>query len=256
MGQLLTDVLVDMLNPVTQEQVNLGKLIFVDIDRIKRNPLNTAPITAIEELKENILEGGLKQPLVVYKKNNSYMIHTGERRWTALKQLFEEGKEVSFMGKVLLDKVPVFVEQTAEDELMEEIDLMRSNSHRSWSKEQREAMMTQAHECYQKLCDRGCKPKGREREWITALLGYSDGSVKDFLTKLNKENELGQFAPETAEEDPQKKEKNTAEKILKKLNKTIDELSNLDFEKFSDDETVIVKIKINELIGMCEQIIQ
>lgn len=79
----------------------------ISIDRIIPNNKNEYSIEGIEELKFSILHNGLKQNLEVTNNGNgTYSLLSGERRYTALKGLVEDGYEQ--FSLVLL---PVFLKK-------------------------------------------------------------------------------------------------------------------------------------------------
>lgn len=71
-------------------------IAYIDIDKIKRNKYNFYPIENTDELAEDIKQNGLSHNIVVRKSNEDYEIISGERRFTALTKLYNEGmKEFS-----------------------------------------------------------------------------------------------------------------------------------------------------------------
>ena len=67
---------------------------YIDSDKIIKNKLNFYPIDDIDELAEDIKENGLAHNIVVRPlPNDSYEIISGERRFTALTKLRNEGME-------------------------------------------------------------------------------------------------------------------------------------------------------------------
>ena len=102
------------------------------------------------------------------------------------KKLIESGETVKYNGKALDDhEIPVILNYP-EDELQERVMLLSSNAYRTMDKKGRRQVILEAHRCYTIHCANGDKPEGREREWITAITGISDGTVKDVLAEINK----------------------------------------------------------------------
>ena len=183
---MTNNVLMDMLNTASLDDAKKGKIVYLNLDDLIPNPLNHASMSEIDALAENIAEGGLLQPLLVIKGSNGIRIHSGHRRYQALLKLRDAGKPFDYMGKQFTDEVPcIYVDGHWKTQVDEEISLMRSNSYRHYDPNERKQVVLRAHELFQMLPVEQ-QPKGREREWITALTGISDGTVKKILAELNK----------------------------------------------------------------------
>jgi ParB family chromosome partitioning protein len=79
------------------------------IDHIDPNPLQPRTVfqpERLRELSQSIEVNGIIQPLIVRKKGERYELVAGERRWRAAKMAG-------------LDKVPVVVQNTLDDQLLE-----------------------------------------------------------------------------------------------------------------------------------------
>jgi ParB family transcriptional regulator, chromosome partitioning protein len=84
-------------------------LLLLPIDQIEPNPLQPRAVfqaDRLNELAQSIRENGIIQPLVVRKAGERFQLIAGERRWRAAR----------LAG---LEKVPVVVQEFAEDRLME-----------------------------------------------------------------------------------------------------------------------------------------
>lgn len=84
-------------------------LLHLSIEQIEPNPLQPRAVfqaDRLNELAQSIRENGIIQPLVVRKAGNRFQLIAGERRWRAAR----------LAG---LDRVPVVVQEFAEDRLME-----------------------------------------------------------------------------------------------------------------------------------------
>lgn len=254
----MSDVLQKMLNGDSLEDAKKGKIVYLDVDELKPNPLNTATIHEIDELAVNIDEGGLLQPLIVMKKNGEYVIHSGHRRYEAIKRLFDQGKTISYMGKQFDFEIPCIVYNTPfENDVDEQISLMRSNSYRHYTKEEREAVVKEAHRLYEQLPE-DKKPSGREREWITNLTGISDGLVKNILASLNQEismneqkEDAGQIAPDEGEDVVDIKKE--AKKLIKSMNKLADQIEKKAFSKSDLDENT--KQNFTDAVGILMEVL-
>lgn len=79
----------------TLEAKNNFKVEYIDIKDIKRNEKNFYEIVNVDELAEDIKMNGLNHNLVVRKlENGSYELISGERRYTALNKLVQEGNNL------------------------------------------------------------------------------------------------------------------------------------------------------------------
>lgn len=95
----------------------------IDIDDIRTNELNIESMEGLEDLKESIATLGLMKPLEVYQvSNEEYRLLGGERRYHVLKKLIAEDKYDY--------KVPVLVYTKQEDEALERLMMLLSNSNR------------------------------------------------------------------------------------------------------------------------------
>ncbi len=221
------NLLKDMMNNVSLEETKRGKITYINIDELHENENNIYEVSNIEELAENIAEGGLMQPILVTEANDKLIIHTGHRRVAALKTLFHQGISINFLGKTLDFEVPIIRIDNTGDDVQNKISLIRSNSYRQLTTEQRIQIVKEASNLYQELVDRGEKPPGRQREWISSLTGISDGTTKNILAEENK-IELGQVAPK------EKKQELTAAKILKKVESLKKYLEEVDWDLIED----------------------
>lgn len=238
----MNNVLNQMLNNESLEDAKKGKIVYIDVDDIHANPLNFAEMSNIDALAENISEGGLLQPLLIIKKGKQNVIHSGHRRYMAIKQLISQKKTYKYMGKEFEYEIPcIYVNEAYDSEIDEAISLMRSNSYRHYEAKERKAVVVHAHELYMQLPDYK-KPKGREREWITNITGISDGLVKNILATLNKENEKDEVIKECTSELPVEDIDKEAKKIIKAMEKVIDLYANRSFCNKDLDEKVKDKL--------------
>lgn len=76
-----------------KKQNGKARYMMIDIEDIKTNSLNAMPIVQIEELSEAISRDGLYSPLEVYPNGDgTYTLIGGERRYTALRSLYDAGR--------------------------------------------------------------------------------------------------------------------------------------------------------------------
>ena len=93
MGKFQMTGYTDIFNESTQLAKTDASFVTVNIEDIERNKENFYSITDIDTLKHSIKTAGLQEPPVVLPQNSEgkYVLLSGERRYTALKQLVEEG---------------------------------------------------------------------------------------------------------------------------------------------------------------------
>ena len=215
-----------------QNEEDKGRITFADISMIHPNPLNKASMSEIESLAENIKQEGLLQPLVVkitkIDGEFEYYIHTGHRRFEAIKKVIAEQGFYKYMGRELKVKVPcIELREDFQDDVDEQVSLMRSNSYRHYDKEERRAVVQQAHDLYEQLVASGRRPVGRERDWISEVTGISVSLVGSILADSNQAPSISMDERETTTKKSSKqfdpnKEIQKLNKAMEKLLKTLD----------------------------------
>lgn len=99
----------DLYPRQTENTGNIASVMEVPVDKISVNPFQPRTNfdeTALEELSKSIKEFGLIQPITVRKKDDSYIIISGERRFRA----------AQMAG---LKTVPVFIKDTDDKGMLE-----------------------------------------------------------------------------------------------------------------------------------------
>ena len=112
----------------------------------------------------------------------------------------------------------------------------------------------EAHRCYTIYCANGDKPEGREREWITAITGISDGTVKDVLAEINKKDvdgDLSISAEDIVEKEPEEDEFQKCIKKIQSLDKFLQKKSP-DFREKDELTKQQLRIAIDGLIDTLE----
>lgn len=108
------------------------KIEYIDIENIVRNKNNFYEITNIDELAEDILLNGLNHNLVVRPiEGGLYELISGERRYTALKDLVDKGEnkfkkvpcKVSDLND--LDSEIVLIQANAQSRELSEVDKLK-----------------------------------------------------------------------------------------------------------------------------------
>lgn len=173
----------DMLNAQTKaEATKIPSAHFrtedISIKRMYRNEENRYNLENIESLKSNIKTVGLRQNLeVIYApcEHGDYRILSGERRWLALNMLVDEGcKEY----EIVTCKV-----SCPQDEDMERLELMATNSYREKNNEDLLMEVKEATATFRNLKERGQNvpgydlQSGRIRDIVASFLGLSKTKV-------------------------------------------------------------------------------
>lgn len=153
------------------------KLEYIDIDKIFRNEKNFYEITNISELVEDIEINGLNHNLVVRSSDNGrYELISGERRYTALKELVNKGEE-------RFKKVPCKVSDL--NDLDSEIILIQANAQtRELSETDKLKQVQRLTELY-KLKKKNGEKVGKIRDIISKDTGLSPTQVGRYTT-INK----------------------------------------------------------------------
>lgn len=231
-------------------------LKLIDIDEIKPNEHNKFEIEGINELMDSILEYGLRKPLDVYKEDDFYRISDGERRYTALKQLVDEGK--------IEPEISCIIYEAPTDNINDRLQLILANATRIMTKEEKIKVVEELLEIYECLDP---KPKGKKRDWIAPFIGAKSGrSVQEYLNIIDRKNNIKsqieiEGAVQIEKQTKQKKEYTLYElfkdfsRIMKKLEAMEDKTDefNLSMIKIAETETnedILVQDSIRSLRRM------
>jgi ParB family chromosome partitioning protein len=199
LGRGLTNLI-----PVDTEEKGSGnEVVLVDINAISPNPFQPRKDFDKEEisnLSQSIERQGLLQPILLRKKDSSYEIISGERRFRAMKQL----------GK---NQVPCIVKPNISDHEMIEMALVENIQRENLNDiEQAQAYHRLMTEC------------SLSHEEISKKVGKSRSSITNFLRLLKLPEEIQQKVRDKkltmgharallAIEDPQR-QKDFAQKII------------------------------------------
>lgn len=102
---------------------NSKKLCNISIEKLKPSKLNHFEVNDIEEMQGSIMSLGLLTPLSVIgpDEDGYYNILSGERRYTAIKKITEEGNDE-------FQEVPCYILDSSDmDEIIQEITIIASN---------------------------------------------------------------------------------------------------------------------------------
>ena len=175
-----------MLNQVSQnvkkaneiEAKNNFNVQYIDIKDIERNKKNFYEIVNVEELAEDIKMNGLNHNLVVRKLDNGkYELISGERRYTALTKLVEEGNKIFAL-------VPCKVIEA--NDIDSEIILIQANAQtRELTEIEKLEQVKRLTELYRTKKKNGEKVPGKIREIIANDLKLSPTQVGRY-ERINK----------------------------------------------------------------------
>ena len=183
MSKMASFSIADMLNAQVKEEVMQTpsahfRVKDIPIRQMYRNKENHYNLDNIESLKSNIKTVGLRQNLeVIYApcESGDYRILSGERRWLALNMLVDEGyKEY----EIVTCKV-----SCPQDEDMERLELMATNSYREKNNEDLLMEVKEATATFRNLKERGQNvpgydlQSGRIRDIVASFLGLSRTKV-------------------------------------------------------------------------------
>lgn len=154
------------------------KVIEVALERLKPSKDNFYQMTDIDELKENIKEFGLIEPIVAMEtENDDYEIISGHRRCEAFRQLAEENEEYKKISCRIIAQIP---------ELKKKILLVSANKQTrdktDWEITIEINKMKEYLEAYKK--DTGVKMSPRQK--IGEMTGRSKTDIGRHITIYNK----------------------------------------------------------------------
>lgn len=212
-------ILNEMINDTTRD-MQVSKVMQLDIDDIERNPLNTAPMNYLDELEDLIKVNGIIEPLIVYKvDNHQYRLLAGERRYTIAKRLD-------------YTTLPTMIVPKPQDEVEEMLLISLHNVKRPDDTETMREKINRLDEVASLKRRRGDEDmKGvRNTEWISQQLsGLSARTVQEYLTGKYSEN--AEQTEETKPNNEVKKQKlKTVVNQMMKLRKTLENIPLLDMD--------------------------
>ncbi|WWU63314.1 ParB/RepB/Spo0J family partition protein [Clostridium baratii] len=222
-----------MLNSISKNVKKAGELEakenfqvqYIDINDIHRSKKNFYEIINIDELAEDIKLNGLNHNLVVRKLDNgTYELLSGERRYTALTKLVNEGNKTFAL-------VPCKVIEANDTDA--EIILIQANAQtRELSDVEKLKQIERLKELYQAKKKNGEKIPGKIREVIANDLKISPTQVGRYERINNK------LIPELKE-------------ILENGNLTIANAS--EFSTLSEDNQKVILDIINEKVTLSKE---
>lgn len=192
----MQDIVSQGLNIMSKD--NRYKEIF--IEDIRPSKLNIYPMIEIEELAKNISETGLLHPINVLQiEDGMFEILSGERRYRAMRMLYEKGNDE-------FEMIPAIVKIRNLDEREKKRCIRRGNASRSnLTVEQKVKITKESLEDFYISKECGEIPVGTlKRDWIASDTGFGKTSVQTYLNIIE------------GKEKKKKKEKTTLTKNLEK----------------------------------------
>lgn len=201
------------------------KIDYINIDRIKRNEKNFYEIVDIESLAEDIKLNGLNHNLVVRKLDNDmYELISGERRYTALSKLVNDGNKE-------FNLVPCKVIES--NDIDSEIILIQANAQsRELTEVEKLTQVERLQELYKIKKKNGEKVPGKIRDIIANDLKLSPTQVGRYERINNK------LIPELKE-------------VIEEGNLTIANAS--EFSSLSEENQRVILNIIDDKINMSKQ---
>lgn len=234
-----------MLNSVSQNVKKANEIEaksnfnvqYIDIKDIERNKKNFYEIVNVDELAEDIKMNGLNHNLVVRKLDNGkYELISGERRYTALTKLVEEGNKIFAL-------VPCKVIEA--NDIDSEIILIQANAQtRELTEIEKLEQVKRLTELYRTKKKNGEKVPGKIREIIANDLKLSSTQVgryerinKNLIPELSDILKSGGLTIANASEFASLSEENQ-KVILDIINNKVE---------ISKDEATELKVKLKKL---------
>ncbi len=168
-------------NAATKEAARKTPFTLISFNSIEANENNFYSIEDIESLKYSIKTTGLQEPLIVLPQNNAgkYILISGERRWTAIKQLVEEGDErFNEIYCKILNPEDLQIPLSYDDKI--KYLIVTANSHRNNTNEDILNEMKTLREIYLKLKENGEEVSSNLRPFVAEALGMSETQVQRY----------------------------------------------------------------------------
>ena len=189
----------------------------IEIDKIKKNPLNDNPIIDIDTLVLDIQVSGLLVPLSVYKNDDgTFTLISGERRYTAISKIFAKDETYLFNDREYEDAVPCYILTKSDNALMEYEQINRANDTRDMNENEMIEFTRLVLKRYEYFRANGLRPKGEKREWVGRMIHKKGRTASNWIAKAE-----GQEPKEKKEREPQKI---SFETMLSKTIKQIEKL--------------------------------
>lgn len=167
-------------NAATKEANKKSPFMLIPFNKIAANTKNFYSIADIDSLKYSIKTVGLQEPLIVLPQNDEgkYVLISGERRWTAIKQLNEEGEKIEEVFVKILNLDEIDSHLSYEDK--EKYLIVTTNKQRDKTNKDILNEMKILREIYLKLKAEGEEVSSNMRPFIAKSLGMSETQVQRY----------------------------------------------------------------------------
>lgn len=192
-----------------------------DIFPSEENPYEVEE-ESVQRLAENIEQYGLFQALTVQKEGTEIRLISGERRYTALKYLVNQGLTYSYNGEDITGYAPVsYVKQAVGD--AKTMMMISANAHRDMQAGEKNHIIEAAINSLEKqeMSGKFSWEGKRKATVISSITGIKEHYVKDYLASKNREIRFAEEDPETIAKIRQSKQVTEEEKAYKELLKQI-----------------------------------
>lgn len=198
----------------------------------------------VEALVYNIEDKGLLQPILVNidTASGNKEILAGHHRVKAYQHLhYKTGND-----DYLMIRSWVFEDLSSEEKL---VILLSTNPDYDGEEEDKIKTLGYAQELYQVLNDKGEKPKGRRREWLMAITGFSEW----FVRKHDEISEVVENSPQnekqTEEESYDALVNKKYQRVIKTYQKMYDEVADI-ADDLSEEERMNVVTWLQDTLGL------
>lgn len=200
------------------------KTYLVKLDEILPSEENPYEVEeeSVQRLAENIEQYGLFQALTVQKEGTEIRLISGERRYTALKYLVNQGLTYSYNGEDITGYAPVsYVKQAVGD--AKTMMMISANAHRDMQAGEKNHIIEAAINSLEKqeMSGKFSWEGKRKATVISSITGIKEHYVKDYLASKNREIIFAEEDPETIAKIRQSKQVTEEEKAYKELLKQI-----------------------------------
>ena len=233
------------------------KTYLVKLDEILPSEENPYEVEeeSVQRLAENIEQYGLFQALTAQKEGTEIRLISGERRYTALKYLVNQGLTYSYNGEDITGYAPIcYIKQTSGD--TKTMFMISANAHRDMQADEKNRIIDETLNVLEKqeMSGKFSWEGKRKATVISSITGIKEHYVKDYLASKTREIKFAEEDPETIAKIRQSKQVSEEEKaykeLLKQINKCIKKFEKLDsyvLATLSEDELNTFQSKCFEL---------
>ena len=187
----MMDLKLNNVNSVADiDDARANKLVFIPIDRLVPNKMNSFELSVDDSLKESIKEIGLNVPLdVIELDDDRYEITSGERRYTAFLSLIKEDPDFRYQwkGNKLISPIEKGLPCTVNRRNLtdEDKDLIRliGNKARDYDSLEQYKLFLTANSVYESKKENGeiTRGDGRKVEWLSDYLSVSKRTIQKMI---------------------------------------------------------------------------